>query len=366
MRSIAWSGDTLYDPAIYEKLVGEGRMTARRRDALNGFLWDADVIIHDAGGEPLHTSPSRLGCLPPDVQRRIVMTHVDKPVAPAGLMRYAREGETIVLVPNRSARRSADGKLLREEDISIIRSTGVFDRLSGDEFDCLLASARVETYQKSSFLVREGEEGNTFYVLLSGLLRIVKEGKEVAEYEPGAFFGELALINLDRRRRASVIAETDVRVLAIDRSLYHQYRLSSVAQESLYELANFFAGHNSPALLSMLSQGTFEEYHRGEDIVRAGDRSQDVYILLSGVVDVLDISGNVLSRIGKVEVLGEIASLKNVPRTATVRVMSEKATAIRLSKEMFLAVTDQFPSFYATILAKMQKRLESPADGRRA
>ncbi|MCX7806190.1 MAG: cyclic nucleotide-binding domain-containing protein, partial [Planctomycetota bacterium] len=362
VRSAAWSGDTLFDPALYDRLHSEGRMTAARRDSLKGFLWDADVVIHDAGGEPLHTSPSNLALLPPDVQRRIVMTHVDRPGAPAGLMRYAREGETIAILPPRSVGRSANGRLLSEEDIAILRASGVFDRLSPEEFDDLVESGRVETHPKSSFLIREGEEGNTFYVLLSGLVRITKEGRTLAEYEPGAFFGELALINEDRRRRASVVAVTDVRVFCLDRAVYHRYDISSVARESLYELANFFASQNSPAMLTLLSRGAFEEYHRGEDIVRAGESSTDIYILLSGVVDVLDGSGARLARIGRVEVLGEIAALRNVPRTATIRVVSDKATAIRLDRDRFRAIGDQFPSFYATVLAKMQKRLDAMRD----
>ncbi len=359
VRSAAWSGDTLFDPALYDRLRAEGRMTAARRDSLKGFLWDADVVVHDAGGEPLHTSPSNLALQPPDVQRRIVMTHVDRPGAPAGLMRYAREGETIAILPPRSASRSADGKLLSEEDLAVLRASGAFDRLSPDEFDDLVASGRVESHPKSSVLIREGEEGNTFYVLLSGLVRIARDGRTLAEYEPGAFFGELALINEDRRRRASVIAETDARVFCLDRTAYHRYDISSVARESLYELANFFAAHNSPAMLTLLSRGAFEEYHRGEDIVRAGESSTDIYILLSGVVDVLDGSGARLARIGRVEVLGEIAALKNVPRTATIRVVSEKAASIRLDRDRFRAIGDQFPSFYATVLTKMQKRLDA-------
>ena len=56
-------------------------------------------------------------------------------------------------------------------------------------------------------LEAEGATGAEFFVILDGRARVVRHGRQVATLGPGAFFGDLAL--LDRApRNASVIADT--------------------------------------------------------------------------------------------------------------------------------------------------------------
>jgi CRP-like cAMP-binding protein len=44
-------------------------------------------------------------------------------------------------------------------------------------------------------LVRQGESGDTFYVLLDGQAKVVKNGRKVATLGAGEWFGELALLD---------------------------------------------------------------------------------------------------------------------------------------------------------------------------
>ena len=66
-------------------------------------------------------------------------------------------------------------------------------------------------------MVRTGDTGRSFYVLLDGSAKVTRTGRRSLRLEAGAFFGEMALID-DSPRSADVVAEGEVLALTIDRS----------------------------------------------------------------------------------------------------------------------------------------------------
>ncbi len=64
--------------------------------------------------------------------------------------------------------------------------------------------------------VREGDEGDRFYVVESGTLAVSRDGAHVAEIGPGGSFGEIALLR-DVPRTATVTASSAVVLLSLDR-----------------------------------------------------------------------------------------------------------------------------------------------------
>jgi CRP-like cAMP-binding protein len=65
-------------------------------------------------------------------------------------------------------------------------------------------------------LFKEGDSGNLMYVLVSGSAEIIVHNKMVENSEPGAIFGEMAMID-DQTRSATIIAKSDCKLLAIER-----------------------------------------------------------------------------------------------------------------------------------------------------
>ncbi len=81
-------------------------------------------------------------------------------------------------------------------------------------------------------LVRQGEEGDSFYAVSSGRFDIIVDGKRKETIGPGSYFGEIALL-LDMPRTASVVARTPARVFRLDREGFDRLLAGSFRRGTL-------------------------------------------------------------------------------------------------------------------------------------
>ena len=88
-----------------------------------------------------------------------------------------------------------------------------------------------------STLVREGDRGDEFMVLLDGTATVSQGGRTIAALERGDLVGEMALLEADggRRRNATVTASTDALVYVGSRTEFRQilHAAPSVARKVL-------------------------------------------------------------------------------------------------------------------------------------
>ena len=68
-------------------------------------------------------------------------------------------------------------------------------------------------------LIREGDPGRQFFVLLDGEAEVRRKGRKVNTLGAGDFFGEMALID-GEPRSATVVAVSDVYVMTITRAKF--------------------------------------------------------------------------------------------------------------------------------------------------
>src|SRR5580704_8945668 len=86
-----------------------------------------------------------------------------------------------------------------------------------------------ETHQKGNTICRQGEEGDTFYVVLDGELDVLAgEGTQhiIAVLKRGDFFGEMALLQ-GGKRTATVTASRRAILMALDRASFNSLFLKS-------------------------------------------------------------------------------------------------------------------------------------------
>ena len=150
----------------------------------------------------------------------------------------------------------------------------MFSGLQRDELLKFAELTRERTYPKGSVILFQGDPGDSLYVLRQGRAKVVligEDGREVilGVLEPGAHFGELALID-DQPRSAHVIAMEDSQLLILRREDFRHggTGLEGVAARALHGrggvLGMNIGLHESPALAKMCGSETADEYTRNE------------------------------------------------------------------------------------------------------
>jgi hypothetical protein len=111
---------------------------------------------------------------------------------------------------------------------TLLRKTGLLEGMDERTADALLGRIAVQTYEPGAFLVTEGEIGDAAFVLLDGSLQVLGSRPDgswipLSRLEPGALFGEQALLGrAGGRRAATVRAIGPVTVARIGAREFHE------------------------------------------------------------------------------------------------------------------------------------------------
>ena len=98
--------------------------------------------------------------------------------------------------------------------VDLIRGLPLFELCSKRDLRRIAALADERDVAAGTDLIREGEPGSEFYVVVDGEVEVRRRGRRVARLGPGSFVGEIALLSRSPRT-ATVVATTPLRVLAI-------------------------------------------------------------------------------------------------------------------------------------------------------
>ncbi len=97
---------------------------------------------------------------------------------------------------------------------SLLAGCALFSGVGPDGLATLAERAAEVDYATGAVIVRHGEIGTGFFVIVDGDVRVVQDGKTVARLSSGDFFGELSVLD-QLPRNAQVTADGPVRCLAL-------------------------------------------------------------------------------------------------------------------------------------------------------
>ena len=115
------------------------------------------------------------------------------------------------------AQRSAGQDTIRQ----LLSGVELFGSLSAEEMERLANVAKLRLYAAGENLCRQGEPGDSFYIIREGQVAVLMNGANgqtvtAARLANGAFFGEMSLLT-GEPRSGTVTAETDVEVLRVSK-----------------------------------------------------------------------------------------------------------------------------------------------------
>jgi CRP/FNR family transcriptional regulator, cyclic AMP receptor protein len=120
----------------------------------------------------------------------------------------------------------------------VLAEVPLFGSLSHRHLKHVASVARSRRYSAGASIVRAGDLGTEFYVLVEGTVRVVPASGRTRRLRAGDFFGEMALFD-DTPRSATVVAEDEVLTLTISRRTFAKLlkQEPALSQELLRTLA---------------------------------------------------------------------------------------------------------------------------------
>lgn len=224
-------------------------------------------------------------------------------------------------------------------------------------------ASRVKEYLAGEVIAAEGEEQETFYVILQGSVELFQHAKSVRVLTAGDVFG-LERIFLKKSLTTTARALSPVRIAVYEKNAIGQIAearsqvftaiIASILNQ-LEQTTQIAGEHMPPAFMLDCNQ---RAYRAGEIIIKEGTSGNDIFMLVESENGLLvtrkDKEVGRITRPG--EYFGEMSGLLGEKRTATVRSLGTSLVQ-RFPGEDLEATLLAYPHLAKRIIDTLASRL---------
>ncbi len=100
-------------------------------------------------------------------------------------------------------------------DTNRLKSLPLFEGVSDEDLEKIAPFVSEVSVSEGKHLVEEGDYAYEFMAIEEGTAEVMRGDQKLAELGPGDFFGEMGLIDAERRN-ATVVAKTGLRLITLD------------------------------------------------------------------------------------------------------------------------------------------------------
>ena len=240
----------------------------------------------------------------------------------------------------------------------------------------LLAGATRRTLPAGTAIVRDGEPGDSLFIVEAGEARVLKRVPprpvtEMARIGAGDLVGEIA-IRTDRKRHATIQAVTEVRVVEIAHAtvlrVAEQYPaltdlLDRLTRQRLVAnlllLSPFFTA--LPPVQRPVVFGRFKprKVRAGTEVIEQGEAARGLFMVLLGALELVvtrpDGRRVSLGKVGEGAHVGELALLDDEPEAATATALGAAELVVLPAADFYQIVKDQ-PKLWSALKAGADQR----------
>lgn len=245
----------------------------------------------------------------------------------------------------------------------------MFGDIPESTFEQVIDAMFIQKFEKGCDVIKEGEEGDYFYIVKYGNFDIMKkrvrdgvtESPKVFEASVGFAFGELALL-YNANRSATITAVVDSEVWSLERNSFRNLVVASselrfTGYMNFLKKCEIFQELNDEQIAALAEVLEEEAFENDEAILEQGEKDDKMYILQSG-----NAAACIRGEEGDVEVMaykqgdffGEIALLLGEPRKASVYAVGD-VVCLYITRGTFLRVLGPLQDFLQTNIDKYQK-----------
>ena len=224
------------------------------------------------------------------------------------------------------------------EDLAAVKSlttkSGVDDKdaapLSLSLFSDLISEHMQNRYfPKGHVVYREGEVGNCMYFISSGTVTVSTKTGFTVQRKAGDLFGEGALLSPTKIRSATIHCNTPVHALEVSREYFDKYLAKSDSALYLFlrEKDNIRKKNRAKMILRIQKTLKAHHYQYGETLFEKDDKTDTMFLIESGLVDILVGNKRVFTATPG-NLCGENSALTGRPRSATAICATEDGCSV--------------------------------------
>jgi len=234
------------------------------------------------------------------------------------------------------------------------RKRAIKDILEYEDVANFLAEIPRKQYKRGSFVFREGDDSENFYLVLKGVVDVFVESKEtgglipIGTIGPGHFFGEQGVI-ANMKRSATIGCASDVDLLVLDKkdfnSLRNEAMFKGKTESSMEEL---ILGRTLGRLNTLVAASKHCKKQKTKPqavVFEKGDAGDYVYLIIKGEVSVIDNDSpgeKILLKLHEGDMFGETSLMTEKPRNATAICSGENGCEFnKLNKANFLRIVSE-------------------------
>ncbi|KAF1316904.1 Agc/pka protein kinase, partial [Globisporangium splendens] len=215
--------------------------------------------------------------------------------------------------------------------LQALQSNFLFSTIDKSDIELIVQLMFEKTTQVDDVVIKEGDSGDFFYVVESGVFNITVSSSTandgvVGVAQRGAAFGELALV-YNCPRQATIACAKAGRLWALDRVTFRRL----VARNQMDQIDECKSALQKVELLKPLTDAQLGQlaeaaqivtFKKGERIIKKGERGKVLYIIKKGTVDCTDMVDTVRDReslrLSDNDYFGERALMTHEPRATNV------------------------------------------------
>lgn len=115
----------------------------------------------------------------------------------------------------------SEGEIEVHRKLQALRKIPLFEKLTYSELVKALNLTSIEHRSKGDIIIREGEMGDSMFIIVRGAVDVMRDNVYLTSLERGGHFGEMSLVD-NVERSATVRASKDCNLLVIERADFYQ------------------------------------------------------------------------------------------------------------------------------------------------
>jgi len=272
--------------------------------------------------------------------------------------------------------------LVSKKDVKKTNIPSLFADLSEEEFHQVLAHLKSYQVGKGSLICKEGEKGESLYIISHGQVGIykynIREKREVLlnVLKEGDFFGEFSFFS-HQRRSASACAMTDVGLLEITLKDFEEIQkiytnISEVlltlykrrVMDTILALSPPFNTLRSRDRKRLVEKFSHQVVNPHTFVIQEGTPPSFLYLIKSGRVEVFtEEKGKkvILGHLTAGDLFGEISVILGKDHTASVITLT-RTELLAISRDSVEEIIDSYPHVKETLRRSSLERLEEAKD----